>query len=65
MIRCIVDWRNELVDTTVEELARGVRLTFIHDGDQITIWLSLASIDALTWACLRVPRAPREGGPDA
>jgi hypothetical protein len=65
MVRCMVDWRDALVEATVDELVRGVRLTFIHDGNEITIWLSPASIDALTWACLRVPRPRREGGPDA
>jgi hypothetical protein len=51
------DWRFVQLNATVRERDPGsLVLTLVHGSDELVFSLSPASLDALTWACLRVPR---------
>lgn len=62
---CSLDWRQGLVSATVATgPGGGMRLTLSHAAHELVIALSPESLDALTWACLRMPRESREGRDD-
>lgn len=62
MMTCTLDWQHELVSVAVAPRGRGVQLTLRHGSEEVVLTISPASLDALTWACLRIPRPEREGG---